>query len=115
MRTVNTLSQVPLNALRADAQADGTWLVYEPGDTLPAAPPAGPEPRTISVQEFRGRFTDAELAGIVSSADVSVKVLLVKLQTRIDVDLNDPQIAAGLDLLVSKSLLTAPRRSVIGA
>lgn len=115
MRTVQTLSDVPLNALRADAQDDGSWLVYEHGDTLPTPTTPGPEPRTISVQDFRSRFTDAELAGIVSSADVAVKVLLVKLQTRDEVDLADPQIAAGLDLLVSKGLLSAPRRAVVGA
>lgn len=88
------------------------FLVYT-GDDIPQD--ASPAERTLSVQDFRSRFTDAELAGVVSSADVAVKVLLVKLQTRADVDLADPQIAAGLDLLVSKGLLTAARRAVIGA
>lgn len=114
MRFVESLVDVPPDALRADVQSDGRWKVYESGDDLPAVP-ALPEPRTLSVQDFRSRFTDAELAGVVSSADVAVKVLLVKLQTRADVDLADPQIAAGLDLLVSKGLLTAARRAVIGA
>lgn len=115
MRTINDLREIRLTDIRVEPINPGEWRVYEPGDTLPDPPPAGPEPRVISVQDFRSRFADPELAGIVSSTDVSVKVLLVKLQTRADVDLDDPQVIGGLDLLASKGLLTAPRRAVIGA
>lgn len=33
---VNTFKDIPRNAVRADKQINGTWLVYLPGDTLPA-------------------------------------------------------------------------------
>ena len=99
--------------LYAQGHADGTVTLYYPGDTLPVSPPAPPTPRLVSVQEFRSRFTDAELASIALSTDVQVRVLLLKLQTRSDVDLDDPQVSQGLDLLISKTLLATSRKAQI--
>ena len=82
------------------------WVVYTGAD-IPAPS------RVLSIQVFRNRFTDPELAGIVASANASVRVLLLKLTTRLEVDLNDPQVIGGMALLVSQGLLTAARRDAI--
>lgn len=100
------------DAIRRSAQADGLWTLYYEGDELPSLG-ATHEARQLPILDFRARFTDAELAGIVASADASVKVLLLKLTTRVEVDLDDPQVIGGLGLLVSKGLLTAQRRDEI--
>lgn len=78
-------------------------------------PIAAPEARFMTVQELRSRFTDAELASVVVSNDVAVKLMLLKLQTCYRLELDDPQISEGLDVLVSKGLLTAARRADIWA
>jgi hypothetical protein len=42
--TVQSIHHIPANAIRSQLQADGTVLVYLPGDTLPPPPPSGPPP-----------------------------------------------------------------------
>ena len=115
MKTVPDFQSIPANSPRADKQANGTWLVYEPGDTLPVQPAPGPAPRIVSVLDFRKRFTDLEIDGVLASADVAVRRFMFKLTTRTEVDMDDPQVTLGLNLLVARTLLTAPRRAVVGA
>jgi len=56
MLTVQTLRDIPPNAVLAVRQPDGTFVVYMPGDPLPPAPPAPPAPpsrpqRAVSYDE----------------------------------------------------------------
>lgn len=91
---------------------NGDHFLVLTGADIPSAQAPAPT-RELSVQEFRQRFTDAEQAAIVGSTDAAVKVLVFKISTRSSVDLDDPQVVQGLDLLVAKSLLAAPRKAQI--
>lgn len=71
-------------------------------------------PRQITPKEFRDLFSPAELAAIIASADIDVRVLLYKISTTGNsVDLDSPEVKAGLQHLQSKSLLTDTRRVAI--
>lgn len=52
--TVQSVRDVPADAVRYALQANGSVLVYLPGDTLPPAPPAGPAP--VPQQVTRRQF-----------------------------------------------------------
>ena len=113
MKTVSALQMVPSNALRVDAQVGGAWLVYEPGDVLPTQAPIPPA-RIVTSQEFRDRFTQAELLGMMSSADSGVRMLLFKVQTNATgIDLLGAEAQQGLAYLVSRALLAAGRPAQI--
>jgi hypothetical protein len=114
MKTVQTQADIPRDAIRADLRADGSWLVYMLGDQLPEIA-AAPEAVTLTAQQFRDRFTDAELAAMVSSADTGVKLLVLKVQTADPFTMDNATVQAGLDYLQSKGILTAERRAVIGS
>lgn len=102
--------------LLAVGHADGTVTLYYEGDTFPSMPTA-PEPATryISAAEYRARFTDAELAAIVSSTDAGVKLLILKVSTPPSegIDLSNPAVIQGLNYLVSKGILAAERPAQI--
>lgn len=67
-------------------------------------------PNVISVYSFRSRFTNEELLWLLSLDDLKVKLLLLKIQTRIEIDLNDPVLITGMNYLVSLGgLLTLER------
>ena len=113
MKTVSALQMVPFNALRVDAQVGGAWLVYEPGDVLPTQPPTPPQ-RIVTAQEFRDRFTQTELLGMLASADSGLRMLLLKIQTNsAGIDLLSSEVQQGLTYLVSKSLIVAGRPAQI--
>lgn len=65
----------------------------------------------VSAESYRSMFTDAELAAMVASTDVGVKVLVLKVQTTQGFLWDNPSVAQGLDYLVSKGILTAARRA----
>lgn len=71
--------------------------------------------RRITRLAFRMRFTFAEQCAIEAAADTDVQVrVVVKNQDAATyIDLSDDVVAAGLDLLVSKSLLTPARATQI--
>ncbi len=115
-RVVNIVAEAKLRP----GQVDITGRTVNPGDYYDEATdtfspgPADPLPvREITAQAFRSRFTDAELAAIVSSNDAAVKVLVLKIATRTTVDLADPQTAEGVDLLIAKGLVQAGRRAAL--
>lgn len=96
------------------------WDCYEAGDELPPEPAPEPAPRMLTVHEFRTRFSDAELAAIALRAyggagDALAAVLLLKLQTRTEIDLDDPALIDGLNYLVSVNVLTANRATELRA
>jgi hypothetical protein len=117
MRTVTLPLAAGTAALAVVAHADGTATLYEAGDTLPADLVAQPAfPRRIDAAAFRDRFTPAELAGVTALAyggtgDVPAQLLLLKVATNRDgIDLDDAETIGGLDYLISKGKITAPRK-----
>jgi hypothetical protein len=67
----------------------------------------------ITPREFLARFTPAEKTGIYTAAMTDVEVAQVKdeMVASEHIDLCDPDLAAGLDVLVAKSLLTGARKT----
>jgi len=101
--------------LTARGNADGTVTLYYPGDDIPPLPVVEASTSvTLTAQQFRDRFTDAELAAMVSSTDTGVKLLVLKVQTADPFPMDNATVQAGLDYHVSKKILTAERRAIIG-
>jgi hypothetical protein len=102
---------------------DGPWQALKPGDALlngleiepfPAAP------RTCTPREFRARFTPEEKGALTLAAskglendDPALQVFLDELSASQVVELDHPELAAGMDLLVSRQLLTRERADAI--
>jgi hypothetical protein len=106
------------------AHGDGCNLaVFGPGDVRVwlgdgPAPWASTEStnRTITVDEYVARFTDAEQAAFVALAakgDVTANSLHFRLSTRQAVNLDSASVSAGLDYLVSKYVIAANRKAEI--
>ena len=118
MHQVQSAKDVPASAVLSVMQPDGTFLYYEPGDELPPLPTPQPAPtRYVQPAEFRARFTQAELLGLLVSTDPVVKLLLLKVQTAPaeGIDLLSDTVQQGLAYLVGKSLLAAGRPEEISA
>lgn len=80
----------------------------------PDAPPV--VPRTLSAFAFRRRFTQAERAAITLAAsaaldtgDATLQIWLDDLNSTQVVELDHPELAAGLAMLVAQNLLAAER------
>lgn len=75
----------------------------------PAPPPV------ITKLAFRFRLTDAEYVGILYAAktDVEVTAWLETFNMVTQINLNDPRTKLGLNMMVSKSLLTTGRETEI--
>lgn len=74
-----------------------------------------PLPPVITKLAFRYRMTDAEYVGIISAAktDVEVTAWVETFNMVTQVNLDDPRTKLGLDMMVSKSLLTTGRETEI--
>lgn len=77
-----------------------------------------PEPYVapiITKLAFRFRLTDAEYVGILSASktDVEVAAWQETFNMVTQINLDDPRTKAGLDMMVSKNLLTAERETEI--
>lgn len=74
-----------------------------------------PDPRIITKPAFRLRLTDSEYVGILSSSktDVEVEAWLDTFNMSSNIDLDSQRTKDGIDLLVSKSLLTQDRADEI--
>ncbi len=77
----------------------------------PTPPPPPPPPPIITKLAFRYRLTDAEYVGILTAAktDVEVAAWVETFNMVSQVNLEDPRTASGLEMMVSKNLLTAER------
>jgi hypothetical protein len=116
----------------ADAalDTDGVWICvddvvpqpepgwkYENGAFVepPPFPPPPPLPNIISKVAFRFRMTDAEYVGVINAAKTDVEVAAwvetFNMVTRIDLD--SQRTVDGLNVLVSKGLLTQERATEI--
>lgn len=77
-------------------------------------PPINPQHKTrFSVLEFRDRFTHAEQLAIrqAQMTDMEVGLVYDNFQAAQYIDLEDPRVAAGLDLYEAKGLLAAGRKT----
>lgn len=87
------------------------WIYLDYPPLIIAPPPA---PRLIPMADFRARFSDPEMAAILvlaysGAGDVNAALLLLKLQTTPEIDLDNPTVAGGLAYLASKGCLAAER------
>lgn len=83
-------------------------------DTIAAM--ADPEEgQILTPREFMGRFAQATKDAIYTAALTDAVVMQVKddLIAATHVDLKDPDVAAGLDVLISKGLLTAGEKTTL--
>lgn len=107
---------------------DGQWISLDgvtpqpgPGwkyDGATFSPPPAPvdtRAPVITKLAFRFRLTDAEYVGVLQAAktDVAVTAWLETFNMVSQINLADPRTVAGVDLLVSKSLLTQARATAI--
>ena len=71
--------------------------------------------RTITVLEFRSRFTDSEKIAITTAAESSVpiRVWMDDLASAQDVNLDDPRIVAGVHAMEYGGLIGAGRAAEI--
>lgn len=78
------------------------------------SPPPAAEP-IITKLSFRYRLTDAEYVGILSAAktDVEVAAWIETFNMVTQINLDDPRTKSGLNMMVSKNLLTAERETEI--
>ena len=92
--------------------AESSIIVYTETDAEKHLPPVS---RVITTEAFRDRFTPAELLAIVASADAQIKYALLKLSTKEQplIDLDNPEVIATMDRLVTLSLVTAARKTAI--
>ena len=104
-------------------ETDGTWIcvddvVPQPGpgwsydgENFAPPPPPPPLPNIITKLAMIGRFTEAEYEGVLTAAktDVQVQGWLDRFYAANQIDLDDDRTVSGIDLLVSKDLLTEER------
>ena len=96
--------------------ADGTVTLYYEGDAIPDLPVVVvPPTRYVTAQEYRARFTDAELLAMLASADPMVKLLVLKVSTAAPegIDVKSNAVWQGLAYLVSVLILEAHRPAEI--
>ena len=78
-------------------------------------PPPPPIPAIITKIAMITRFTDSEYTGILSSAktDVETQAWVDRLYAALSINLIDPRTIAGVNMFVSKGLITQERATEI--
>lgn len=108
---------IPADHANTDYAAYLKWV--EEGNTADPADPADPLPPQPAKQftslEFLDLFTEEEHLAIVvaSSQSAPVKLWYDRMLAASFITLDDPRTEVGLEALVSASLLTAERKTVI--
>lgn len=94
-----------------DAEYPGHYRLVGP-EPAPLTPPVLP---IITKLAFRYRMTDQEYVGILTAAktDVEVAAWIETFNMVSQVNLDDPRTKSGLDMMVSKGLLTEQRETEI--
>ena len=88
-----------------------TGKILENGALREDDPPPAVYVNRMSVLQFRNRFTSAEKAAIYASTDANVRVFLDDLNAASRVDITDPTTIAGVDYLISISIVDSSRRT----
>jgi hypothetical protein len=89
------------------------------GGAFALPPPADiPLPRTVAALAFRRRFTPEERAAItlaasraLESGDATLQIWLDDLNSAAEIDLDGPDVAAALEMLVANGLLAPERKA----
>lgn len=89
--------------------------VLRDGVVAPYLPPAPalPAPTQVNFLAFLALFTTAEQAAIVNSTDPRIKLFCLMAAGAVFVDLADPRVIAGTDLLESLGLIGAGRAAQV--
>ena len=93
---------------------DGGFAVVDP--PAPEEPPA-PEPETVqprtilSSREYLTRFTNEEYAAVRASESIDMQRAYDSLIAAQYVDLSDPAVGMGLDLMISLGIIDATRKA----
>jgi hypothetical protein len=107
-------------------ETDGIWVCVDDVDPQPGPnwsydgenfapppppPPPPPLPNIITKLAMIDRFTEAEYEGVLTAAktDVQVQGWLDRFAAANQINLDDSRTVSGIDLLVSKNLLTQER------
>lgn len=71
--------------------------------------------RELSLEDIYKLFADLELAALLTQAetDVSIKLILKKLEYRGAIKVNDPKFIAAVDLFIEKGIVNQARRDDI--
>lgn len=78
----------------------------------PVPEPEPPQPRTIlSSREYLMRFSNAEYAAVRSSDSIDMQRAYDSLIAAQYVDLTDPAVSMGLDLMVSLGIIDGARKA----
>ena len=93
---------------------DGGFALVDPPppEEPPAPEPEPPQPRTIlSSREYLTRFTNAEYAAVRSSDSIDMQRAYDSLIAAQYVDLSDPAVSMGLDLMIGAGIIDADRKA----
>ena len=84
-------------------------------DVTPPTPPPVPEPNIITKIAMITRFTDPEFVGILTAAktDPEVEGWYARFSAANTINLDDARTVSGVDMLVTKTLLTQARATAI--
>jgi hypothetical protein len=107
----------------APLETDGVWVCVDgldpqpgpnwtyDGSTFSPPPPPPPLPNIITKLAMIDRFTEAEYEGVLTAAktDVQVQGWLDRFNVSNQINLEDSRTVSGINLLVSKNLLTQER------
>ncbi len=106
-------TEVPDDTVNGATLIDCVWSPPPLGPSAPL-PPAPPDAwaALIDLGPFFDRFGAAKLP-ILASADATVQALVKDLQSRKWIDLQRTDVGQGLDILVSKALLTLGGKSAV--
>jgi hypothetical protein len=94
----------------------GPGWTYENGVfNAPPVVPAPQLPNTITKLAMIDRFTEAEYEGVLTAAktDVQVQSWLDRFNVSNQINLEDSRTVSGLEMMVTKSLLTEERKTEI--
>lgn len=93
----------------------GPYWTYKNGVFSPPVEEQFPIPNIITKLAFRFRLNDQEYVGILAAAktDVEVMAWVETFNMVTQVNLDDPRTASGLEMMVSKTLLTEARKTEI--
>lgn len=93
---------------------DGGFALIDPPapETLPEPEPEEPQPQTVmSSREYLMRFTNAEYAAVRASDSIDMLRAYDSLIAAQFVDLTDPAVGMGLDLMISLGIIDAARKA----
>src|SRR5690606_32701440 len=93
---------------------DGGFSVDFPPAPVDPDPVPEPEPQPVKVfstRDYLKRFTRDEYAAARTSSNIDVQWMLDNLIAAQYVDINDPEVSAGLDLLVAEGIITKQRKA----